>query len=63
MTTITTTTIIRTTTPATAASDADDLTQWRCPHCGRRLGDLKLAPGSIVEIKCSSCNTIVRKIV
>jgi len=29
----------------------------RCPKCGRILCRQRLAPGSVVEIKCGNCNT------
>jgi hypothetical protein len=30
----------------------------RCPCCSRILCRQRLAPGSVVEIKCGSCNTM-----
>jgi len=32
------------------------LDTWRCPNCSRILAKLALAPGSVVEVKCGSCN-------
>lgn len=39
-----------------------DLDVWRCPHCQRILYKGHLAPGSLLEIKCGSCNqfTVIR---
>lgn len=33
------------------------LQEWRCVHCGRILHKHTLAPGSVLEQKCASCNT------
>lgn len=35
--------------------DRSDLAVWRCPACSRILAKLRLAPGSVVEVKCKSC--------
>lgn len=37
------------------------LTVWRCPSCGNVLARLDLKPGSVVEVKCRHCKTIVVK--
>jgi LSD1 subclass zinc finger protein len=37
------------------------LTTWRCPKCGRILAKLHLTRGSVVEVKCGSCNTLTIK--
>lgn len=37
------------------------LTIWRCPKCGTMLAKLRLTPGSLVEIKCAKCNTLVKE--
>ena len=29
---------------------------WRCPHCGALLAKVRLAPGSLVAVKCYRCN-------
>lgn len=34
------------------------LTAWRCPTCRTLLMRLALGPGSVVEVKCSKCNTL-----
>lgn len=31
---------------------------WRCPKCGTILAKLRLAPGSVIEVKCARCNTL-----
>ena len=49
------------TAPATRPERVPVLTVWRCPSCGRILAKLKLVPGSIVEIKCGSCNAYAVK--
>lgn len=37
------------------------LREWRCPKCRKLLARLRLAPGSVVEIKCGKCNTIAKE--
>jgi hypothetical protein len=37
------------------------LIAWRCPKCGRILAKLHLTAGSVVEIKCGSCNNLAVK--
>jgi phage FluMu protein Com len=32
--------------------------QWRCSHCGKLLGQGKMAPGSVFAIKCERCSTV-----
>lgn len=34
-----------------------DLDRWRCPSCGRILAELRLAPESMVRVKCK-CNQV-----
>lgn len=34
-----------------------NLREWRCPSCAHILDLQLLAPGSVVEIKCRSCNS------
>ncbi len=31
------------------------LVPWRCEGCGRRVGDMALAPGSEIEVWCPRC--------
>ena len=33
-----------------------DLDTWRCPNCSRILAKIRLEAGSLIEIKCGSCN-------
>lgn len=33
------------------------LSVWRCSKCQRIVAKLNPAPGMIIEVKCSSCNT------
>jgi len=37
------------------------LTMLRCPKCGAVLARVNLCAGSVVEIKCRKCKTIVIK--
>jgi phage FluMu protein Com len=37
---------------------APPLEVWRCFGCSRILAKLRLAPGSVVEVKCRSCSRL-----
>ncbi len=41
--------------PVTTAAD---LETWRCSHCGRILAKVWLIEGSVIEVKCHSCNAL-----
>ena len=49
------------TAPATQPERAPVLTVWRCPSCGTILAKVKLAPGSVIEVKCYRCNQFAVK--
>jgi phage FluMu protein Com len=34
------------------------LITWRCHQCGRIIAQVKIAPGTIIAIKCHSCNAM-----
>ncbi len=37
------------------------LRPFRCPRCNALLAKLRLTPGSVVEIKCGRCSTLVKE--
>ena len=43
---------------AAMMTEAPALTTWRCINCGRILAKLIVVPGSVVQIKCSSCKVM-----
>lgn len=48
-------------TPLTTPTPPPPLVILRCPTCHNRLADIRLAPGSLVAIKCAKCNTMVER--
>lgn len=40
---------------------AEKLDIWHCPRCGTILGKLRLAPGSLVELKCKRCGAFSQR--
>lgn len=47
--------------PITPLKPPPPLVILRCPTCQNRLADIRLAPGSLVAIKCAKCNTMVER--
>lgn len=50
--------MVRDRPPRRRAAPRSDLVEWRCPNCGALFMKLKLGPGSMIEVKCRTCNTV-----